>query len=249
MNLERLLDPRTDGQRPRSPIALMLGGYAVMTVVLLGVGLLLTHTLAHTVGRWDEHVNEHFARTRSQGWNGITQFATEGLNTAPVVVGAALVSAFLLIRHRFREAAFLVLALVLEITVFLSVTFLVARPRPDVPRMNSTPATSSFPSGHTAAATVFFVGLAVLVMYCSRRWAWRVLASVLAIGVPVLVGFARVYRGLHHPTDVVVGALFGLCCLLVSALVVRAFEARRRARSAPVESLPARAYVSESVPA
>jgi membrane-associated phospholipid phosphatase len=41
-----------------------------------------------------------------------------------------------------------------------------------------------------------------------------------------------VYRGLHHPTDVFVGLLFGLACLLISAVAVRAASARLRARRA-----------------
>jgi hypothetical protein len=35
---------------------------------------------------------------------------------------------------------------------------------------------------------------------------------------------------LHHPTDVFVGVLFGLACLLISALAVRAATARLRMR-------------------
>jgi undecaprenyl-diphosphatase len=192
-----------------------------LVLVLLGVGYLLTHTFNDSIGRWDEHVNEWFARHRNAAWNDVTKVATWSLNTVPVVAMAALVAGFLALRKRFREAVFLVLALVIEITVFLSVTFVVARPRPDVPRMNATPSTSSFPSGHTAAATALFVGVALIVACCTSRRFLRVVAGVVATLISALVGFARVYRGLHHPTDVFVGVLFGLACLAVAAVAVR----------------------------
>ena len=74
-------------------------------------------------------------------------------------------------RRRWQRGRVPDLALLIEITVFLSVTFVVGAASPDVVRLNSTPATSSFPSGHTAAATVLFVGIAVIVMCCTRN-AW-----------------------------------------------------------------------------
>ncbi len=210
----------------RASLFVMLLGYALLTVIMLGIGLLLTHALDGSVGRWDEHVNEYFARHRTDTLNEITKFATAAFNTIPVVLGASLVVGILAVRRRWSEAAFLTLALVLEITVFLSVTFVVARPRPAVHRLNSTPATSSFPSGHTAAATVLFMGIALIVACCTRKTLARAGSALLAGIVAVVVGFSRVYRGLHHPTDVFVGLLFGLACLTVAALAVRA--ARRR---------------------
>jgi membrane-associated phospholipid phosphatase len=50
-----------------------------------------------------------------------------------------------------------------------------------------------------------------------------------AIAVAGFVGFARVYRGLHHPTDVFIGALLGLACLGIAAVAVRAVRDRRPA--------------------
>jgi undecaprenyl-diphosphatase len=237
---ERLRHDQSTLHPYRSALWVVLAGYAILALVLLGIGLLLTHALDGTVGRWDEHVNDFFARHRTSTWNDVTSVATAAMNTLPVVIGAFLVVGFLSLRHRFAEAVFLALSLVIEITVFLSVTFVVGRPRPAVPRLNSTPSTSSFPSGHTAAATVLFVGIAVIVACCTRKTLARAASALVAVAAPAIVGFSRVYRGLHHPTDVFVGFLFGLACLAVAAMAVRAATTRlrmnREQRGAPVSA-------------
>jgi membrane-associated phospholipid phosphatase len=222
-------EPQHPNHPYRSALWVLAIGYLVLTVALLLIGVVLMHVVDSTVGRWDEHVNEWLARRRTQEWNDITDVATRMVETLPVIVAAAVVAGILAIARRWREAAMFVLALVVEITVFLSVTFLIGRPRPDVPRLNSTPSTSSFPSGHTAAATVFTVGVALIVFSCTRNRLARAITVVIAVIFPILVGFSRVYRGMHHPTDVMVGAAFGLGCLYVAVLAVRTVPLRRGA--------------------
>jgi len=68
----------------------------------------------------------------------------------------------------------------------------------------------SMPSGHTAAAFVmaaavssFFPSLAIL------AYAWA-----------GLIGFSRVFLGVHYPTDIAVGALLGLGCASLSIAIL-----------------------------
>jgi undecaprenyl-diphosphatase len=98
-----------------------------------------------------------------------------------------------------------------------------------VPRLGSTPTTSSFPSGHTAATLVLYGAIAIFVSATVRTLVWRALAWLAAALFPVVVGFSRVYRGFHHPTDVIFGYLLGAAVLWV------AFLAARRWGAAPAE--------------
>jgi undecaprenyl-diphosphatase len=226
-----LLVPEPDPAREKPgnlkhAAAIVAGGYVALVLVMLALGLVLTH-LGSSVGRWDESVNRWFEARRTPTWNSITGHATWFVNTIPAVGLAVVITAVLAFRRRWREAMMLWIALSLELLVFLSVTFIVARPRPDVVRLDSAPATSSFPSGHTAAATVIFAGLAIIVLCCTARSMLRVLAFIFAVLATTTIGFARVYRGLHHPTDVFAGALLGVSCLFVAVVAVRATAVRK----------------------
>ena len=91
-------------------------------------------------------------------------------------------------------------------------------------------ATSSFPSGHTAAAVALYGCIAILVLWIyGRRPATRVAVVVLCC-VPVIVGLSRLYRGMHYPTDVLAGALVGGLWLLlvITTLLPRPRTTKRR---------------------
>ena len=91
-----------------------------------------------------------------------------------------------------------------------------------MPRLNETPATSSFPSGHTAAATVLFTAVALIVTWHTQRHIVRIVAWTIAAVAIVAVAVGRVYRGLHHPTDVIAGVALGVACVIAAMWAVRA---------------------------
>ena len=70
----------------------------------------------------------------------------------------------------------------------------------------------SFPSGHSANAVTVYGSLAAHEK--KRKWLWA-----LAIALPLLVGFSRVYVGAHFPTDVLCGWLLGAIIVTVIPLL------------------------------
>jgi membrane-associated phospholipid phosphatase len=226
--------------------AVAVAGYVVMTVLLVGLGLLLTHYLVDgPVGRWDDSVNRWFVDQRTQTLNDLTVWGSFLGDTLTVIVIAAVAVAILAIGRFWSRIAFLVGALLIEVTTFVTTAFLVERPRPKVPHLDAVPPTSSFPSGHTAASIVLYVGLALIVTSLVRNVLVRVLVWSLAVALPVAVAFSRLYRGMHHPTDVIASVIGAAGCLTFALLATRtgAVVAERRHAAREIGS-----GVSEPVP-
>ena len=102
----------------------------------------------------------------------------------------------------------------------MTIAAVVKRPRPDVPHLDSRLPTSAFPSGHMAATTCLYVAIAILVIGHARGW-WRYLFLIPAIVMPVAVATARMYRGEHHPTDILASLLFSALWLTATVLLIK----------------------------
>jgi membrane-associated phospholipid phosphatase len=92
---------------------------------------------------------------------------------------------------------------------------------------------------------VALVGAGEVVVHASamsglRHWdEIRVTACSAVVVLVVAVGVARVYRGMHHPGDVVVGGLMGFGALTVAGQAVRVASDDRRSRSHDADPEPA----------
>ncbi|MFJ4963835.1 diacylglycerol kinase family protein [Streptomyces sp. NPDC088729] len=226
--------PRRPGRSPAltsgsGRAAARIGAFAVCQAAMMaGIGLLITGPARDL---WpltaEDAVNEGLERLRGGALTTASEIASGAGDTATVVAVTLLVCLFLVLAPRlplWREAVFLALGVSLQSLVFLVITESVDRTRPDVERLDDSPPTSSYTSGHTGAATALYAGLAVLVL-SRARGPWRKVVGALLLLIPLLVGAARLYRGMHHPTDVVGGLLNGALSLIVVGRAVLADDA------------------------
>ncbi len=71
----------------------------------------------------------------------------------------------------------------------------------------------SFPSGHTSMTFAAFTALAAVLIKDKKKWAWALLI------IPLIVGFTRIIRCVHYPSDVVGGMIIGILAGVIGCLV------------------------------
>ena len=124
---------------------------------------------------------------------------------------------------------------------------MVHRPRPDVTQLDRHLPTSAYPSGHEAATCCLYIAIAILVIGHARGW-WRWLFLVPAIAMPVLVAMSRMYRGEHHPTDVLGSLVFAGLWLTATTMLIKptAVESRSRPGGRGLRAVKKAVHVSGS---
>jgi membrane-associated phospholipid phosphatase len=149
------------------------------------------------------------------------------LGSTPVLVLAAgAAGAYFVRRRRGHDAALLVVTLVGAQLLTWILKAIFERPRPSFEDPVATANWFSFPSGHALSAVAFYGALAYV--FADRLRSPRArLVGFGAVGLLVaVIGFSRLYLGVHYLTDVLAGYSAGLAWLILMIGVMRA-HARR----------------------
>ena len=207
------------GADVRAVIRTGVVGVVVLAGLFVALGFAITGPLDSSVGHWDATVAQWFLEQRTSGgdfWSAAGTWLAE----TPVVVGLGIVTALTLAyRRRRHEVTLVVGGLLVEISVYLIVVLAVDRPRPA--HGLETRVTGSYPSGHVAAAVVLYGLLAFVLTRRVRSAVGRTALWTVAVAVPFVVAASRLYREMHHFSDVGAGALIGLGALVVASLLAR----------------------------
>lgn len=214
---DRSTDGLVDLLRAVGPQLLL--AYAVLTLawILLGRFLLGIDRLVAN----DERFAAELAEDRTTRMDELTHWGSMlSDTTVKIVVTAILAAIAVAVWRRWHDAGMLALSLILEASVFITVTWVIGRARPDVPRLEGSPVNSSFPSGHVAAAAAYGAVVVVIAWHTRRRWlrALGVLAVALVVAA---VAWARLYRGMHFLSDVIAGVALGIASIAAVWWIMR----------------------------
>jgi undecaprenyl-diphosphatase len=167
--------------------------------------------------------------------------ATPGFTRAMLVVthwhgipGECIMGALLALWFWRRRAHYWMIVCLIAVpggmllNVALKHVFRRARPGFDDPLLSLL--TYSFPSGHTAAATVFYGLLACYLLRRVHAWRARVAIVSAAVAMVMLVALSRMYLGVHYLSDVLAAAAEGAAWLAICITAVSTLHRRRLAR-------------------
>jgi undecaprenyl-diphosphatase len=226
----KLTEPETTMHHDRvRTYARIAAGVVVIWVLIVGaitgIGKLIMNTGNGNGNLLGDHAVPHwFAAQRTPTLNHWSLIASNlGATQDILIVSVAACVVFIAVTRHWRPVIFLAVIMLGELAAFLMIAAIVKRPRPDVPHLDANLPTSAFPSGHMAATTCLYVGIAILVIGHARGW-WRYLFLIPAIVMPVLIAVARMYRGEHHPTDILASVLFAGLWLTAATFLIKPNE-------------------------
>ncbi len=169
---------------------------------------------------FDNFIIEHVVSWR-------TPLHTEWMKSVTLVgnlIGYVLIipilTIFFIIRKNWRLSIEITLVLLLSSGLNVVLKNIIGRERPpEIGRLVEAQF-YSFPSGHAMSAITFY-GFIIYLSAILIKKAWlKTLIIVLCLVMTVLIGFSRIYLGVHFPSDILAGYLAGFAWLMFCVLVL-----------------------------
>lgn len=225
----------------RALVRFVRARWQLLLILFLGVGLPLVAfgSLAgdvYTRGGlgWDEPILRYVHRHATPARDAVMVFISD-IGFAYGVIPLSFVFFFVLLALRRRgNALFWAVAMSGAGALNQGAKFFFRRDRPDLWLSPAPEHSYSFPSGHAMLSMAFVATLAVLAW--PTRWRWWAIAAGGAF--TLLVGFSRVYLGVHFPSDVVAGWSASLAWVLGLSVVAYGRLAKPRPRATPAAAGP-----------
>lgn len=148
--------------------------------------------------------------------------------TALLTLVTLSTAGFLILSGKKHMALFLFLAVAGGMLTSLALKDFYHRPRPDIVPHEDYVMTSSFPSGHSMLSALTYLTLGALLARSYTRKRLKAYFLSLAALLTGLVGFSRMYLGVHWPTDVLAGWTAGATWAILCWLGARWLQNRQQ---------------------
>ena len=163
----------------------------------------------------------------------INHFATPVLNqcmlfittlgdVTSILLATIVIGAYLLRRKKWQALTQLGFGIAGAAILNILLKLLFERQRPQLWDLLIHESTYSFPSGHAMLTST--LGLTIILLAWHTKWRWWVVGVVVLY--VILVGFSRLYLGVHYPTDILAGWCIGSAWVIAVATILGAVRWR-----------------------
>jgi undecaprenyl-diphosphatase len=206
---------------PGSPVGLALTAWVVLGLFALEQVIELSIEVLYGTGvpALDRRIANLVATMRTPELDQLF-YAVTWLGSIRVVAPLAVASLLLaLLARRWREALLLPLVAALSWLSVQGLKVVFARPRPPLVNARVLETSFGFPSSHATVSAAFYGVAAYFLIRWLRRDGAKIVVGILAAVLVLLVGVSRAYLGVHFPSDVLAGWMFGLLWFALIVIV------------------------------
>lgn len=135
---------------------------------------------------------------------------------------------FYLLRQNYQLASLILLAVLGSFLLTYTLKAGFNRPRPELVPQITFVSAASFPSGHSSIAATTYLTLGALIARSQEQRRAKLYIMAFAILLVLLIGFSRIYLGVHWPSDVLAGWVLGAVWAIVVLLAARWWQERHQ---------------------
>jgi undecaprenyl-diphosphatase len=181
-----------------------LGALLIDVTALFVFGWLAEEVLEGDTQKFDAFVRNTVHQVATPGLTHLMQaFSVLGSVAVVATLSLLAICAFLYFHHA-RTAALLAITMVGAGGLDIGLKHAFHRARP-VGFFGLSPSSYSFPSGHALGALCFYGALATILSTRARGRAAQFCIWIAATLLIAMIGFSRIYLGVHYPSDVIAG--------------------------------------------
>jgi len=152
---------------------------------------------------------------------GIFKPITDIGDTYETIIIAVIFFIILVMKKYYYASIYLVLNKVVISGLNSLIKNIVQRPRPSH-RHYVAAGGFSFPSGHSASSFALYISILVISLFIFKNLSTKIIISSICIITVLLIGYSRIFLGVHYPSDVFGGYLLAATIITFNTLLFRA---------------------------